>query len=37
MKKEYVDFICLLHGYMIRVKEIHWNTNSDAEHKQRCP
>lgn len=33
MKKEYVDFICLLHGYMIRVKEIHWNTNSDAEHK----
>lgn len=33
MKKEYIDFVCALHGYMIRVKEIHWNTNSDSEHK----
>lgn len=32
MKKEYIDFACALHGYLIRVKEIHWNTNSDAEH-----
>ena len=32
MKKEYIDFICSLHGYLIRVKEIHWNTSSDAEH-----
>ena len=33
MKKEYVDFVCALHGYQIRVNEIHWNTKSDAEHK----
>jgi hypothetical protein len=32
MKKEYIDFVCSLHGYLIRVKEIHWNTNSNAEH-----
>ncbi len=32
MKKEYIDFVCALHGYLIRVKEIHWNTNSNAEH-----
>ncbi len=32
MKKEIVDFICALHGYMIRVKEIHWNTDSNATH-----
>ena len=32
MKKEYIDFICSIHGYLIRVKEIHWNTKSDAEH-----
>lgn len=32
MKKEYVDFICALHGYLIRIKEIHWHTDSDAEH-----
>ena len=32
MKKEYVDFVCALHGYLIRIKEIHWNTNSNAEH-----
>lgn len=32
MEKKYVDFICELHGYLIRVKEIHWNTNSNSEH-----
>ena len=33
MKKDYIDFACALHGYLIRVKEIHWHTDSDAEHK----
>ena len=33
MKKEYIDFVCALHGYLIRIKEIHWNTNNNAEHK----
>lgn len=32
MKKEYVEFICTLHGYLIRFKEIHWNTKNNAEH-----
>ena len=32
MKKEYVEFICTLHGYLIRLKEIHWNTENNAEH-----
>ena len=32
MKKEYIDFVCNLHGYLIRIKEIHWNTNTNAEH-----
>lgn len=32
MDRKYVDFICSMHGYMIRVKEIHWNTDSNAEH-----
>lgn len=32
MTKEQVDFICSLHGYLIRIKEIHWNTDSNAEH-----
>lgn len=32
MKSEYIDFVCSLHGYLIRAKEIHWNTNSNAEH-----
>lgn len=32
MDKKYVDFICSLHGYCIRVKEIHWSTNNNAEH-----
>lgn len=33
MKSEYINFVCNLHGYLIRVKEIHWNTKSNAEHK----
>jgi hypothetical protein len=32
MDKKYVNFICSMHGYMIRVKEIHWNTDNNAEH-----
>ena len=32
MKKEFVNFICEIHGYLIRVKEIHWNTDSNSEH-----
>lgn len=32
MKSEFVDFICSLHGYLIRTKEIHWNTENNAEH-----
>lgn len=32
MKKEFIDFICSLHGYMIRAKELHWNTDNNAEH-----
>lgn len=32
MNKRYIDFICSLHGYMIRVKEFHWSTDNNAEH-----
>ena len=32
MKKEYVDFACALHGYCIRVKEIHWATDINSQH-----
>lgn len=32
MEKRFVDFICSMHGYLIRIKEIHWNTNNNAEH-----
>lgn len=32
MKKDYIDFICSIHGYLIRIKEIHWNTSCNAEH-----
>ena len=32
MKKNITDFICLLHGYLIRLKEIHWNTDNNSEH-----
>lgn len=33
MKKEYIDFVCSMHGYMIRTKEIHWSTKFDAIHR----
>lgn len=32
MKKDFVSFICSLHGYLIRIKEIHWNTDNNSEH-----
>ena len=32
MKKEYINFLCELHGYLIRVKEIHWSTDNNSEH-----
>ena len=32
MKKEFVEYICSLHGYLIRLKEIHWNTDYNSEH-----
>lgn len=32
MKKEHIEFICTLHGYLIRLKEIHWNTENNSEH-----
>lgn len=32
MKKNEIDFICSLHGYQIRLKEIHWNTTSNHIH-----
>jgi hypothetical protein len=32
MEKKYVDFICSLHGYCIRTKEIHWNTENNTTH-----
>jgi DNA-binding ferritin-like protein len=32
MKKNIIDFICSLHGYLIRIKEIHWNTESNSIH-----
>ena len=32
MDKKYLDFICSLHGYCIRVKEVHWSTDNNAEH-----
>ena len=33
MKKIYIDFINLLHGYLIRIKEIHWNATRNSTHK----
>ena len=33
MNKKYVEFICNLHGYLIRVKEIHWNAAKNSIHK----
>ena len=32
MRKDILDFICSLHGYLIRLKEFHWSTDSNAEH-----
>ena len=32
MRKEVLDYICDLHGYLIRLKEIHWSTDNNAEH-----
>lgn len=29
---DFLDYICSLHGYLIRTKEIHWSTDSNAEH-----
>lgn len=33
MKKNYIEFACIMHGYLIRTKEIHWATESNATHK----
>lgn len=33
MKELYVYFVCLLYGYLIRTKEIHWSTDSNSTHK----
>ena len=32
MRKDLLNYICSLHGYLIRTKEIHWSTDSNAEH-----
>lgn len=32
MRKDIIDYICDLHGYLIRLKEIHWSTDNNAEH-----
>ena len=32
MRKDLLDYICSLHGYLIRLKEIHWSTDSNSEH-----
>lgn len=32
LKKKDIEFICNIHGYLIRLKEIHWNTENNAEH-----
>ena len=32
MRKDILDYICSLHGYLIRLKEFHWSTDSNAEH-----
>ena len=32
MKNGYVDYICSLYGYLIRLQEFHWNTTSNSEH-----
>lgn len=32
MQKDILDYVCDLHGYLIRLKEIHWSTDNNAEH-----
>lgn len=32
LQKDILDYVCDLHGYLIRLKEIHWSTNNNAEH-----
>ena len=32
MKKNILNFICSLHGYLIRINEIHWNTENNSVH-----
>lgn len=32
MKKEYLNFICSLDGYLIRLKELHWSATNNAQH-----
>lgn len=32
MRKDIMEYICSLHGYLIRLKEFHWSTDSNAEH-----
>ena len=32
MKTNIINFICSLHGYLIRIKEIHWNTENNSVH-----
>ena len=27
-----MEYICSLHGYLIRLKELHWNADSNSEH-----
>lgn len=33
MKSDILEFVCSLHGYLIRLKEIHWSTENNATHK----
>lgn len=32
MKKEIINYICALHGYLVRLKEIHWSTSKNSIH-----
>lgn len=32
MKKEYIDYICALYGYLLRIQEIHWDPDCNAYH-----
>lgn len=33
MKRIYIEFLNLLHGYLIRIKELHWNADKYSTHK----